>query len=205
MKHSSIKQTYAPGPNTIESVGALIAKRRLELQLTVREVAEMAGINRTTLYRIEAGTLGDVGVVKLDRIWRALELQSALMVAQEDPNQASSAKHAQARQRRLYAQSAGELPELVRRRRQALSLSREELAELAGVSRAMLIRLEDGQVSNPGLENVENILSALGLSVQVTDATDWEPAPLIKSKLNRPRSKSAPKAKSEQKKLAVKR
>lgn len=181
MNPSQTEQTYALGPNTIEDVGALIAKRRCELQLTVREVAEMAGINRTTLYRIEGGTLGDVGVIKLARIWQALELQSVLMVTQTDRTQVSAQYH-QSNQQRVYAQSAGELPELIRRRRQALSLSREELAMLAGVSRAMLIRLEDGQVSNPGLENVENILTTLGLSVNITDATDWKPAPLIKAK-----------------------
>ncbi|MDQ2077559.1 helix-turn-helix domain-containing protein [Marinimicrobium sp. ABcell2] len=74
-------QIYSPGPDTLDNVGSLIARRRNELDCSVSEIADLAGINRTTLYRLEAGKLGDVGVIKLERIWQALGLRSVLLVA----------------------------------------------------------------------------------------------------------------------------
>ncbi|MDQ2077558.1 helix-turn-helix domain-containing protein [Marinimicrobium sp. ABcell2] len=90
----------------------------------------------------------------------------------------------------LYVQGSGDLSNLIRRRRKALSLSREELAALAGVSRAMVIRLEDNQVANPGLGNVSSILSTLGLSLEIKEAVGWEPHPMITEKARRQRRKT---------------
>jgi transcriptional regulator with XRE-family HTH domain len=39
------------------NAGALIKKRRLELNLTVQDVAELVGVARSTVWRIEKGAM----------------------------------------------------------------------------------------------------------------------------------------------------
>ena len=55
----------------LDELGARIASRRLELQLTQAELAEQAGIAKRTLERIEAGNSAQLS--SLVRILRVLE------------------------------------------------------------------------------------------------------------------------------------
>jgi len=57
-------------------IGARLARRRLDLQLTQAEVAEQAGIAKRTLERIEAGSSAQLS--SLLRILRVLDLLPGL-------------------------------------------------------------------------------------------------------------------------------
>jgi len=60
----------------LAELGARLARRRLELQLTQAEVAEQAGIGKRTLERMEAGQASQLGT--LVRVLRALDAMPGL-------------------------------------------------------------------------------------------------------------------------------
>lgn len=57
----------------------------------------------------------------------------------------------------------------VRDRRKALGLSQAQLGELAGLSRATIVDLEAGRVSELGITRFEKVLAALGYSLGLTE------------------------------------
>lgn len=56
------------------SVGRLVAQRRRAQGLTLRELAERAGIGRSTLAALEAGKLPELGFARIARLCAALDL-----------------------------------------------------------------------------------------------------------------------------------
>ena len=60
-----------------------------------------------------------------------------------------------------------DLGKLVRARRLEVGLNAAQAADLAGVSRRLLIELETGKRKQAGLANVLRVLEILGLSVDV--------------------------------------
>jgi transcriptional regulator with XRE-family HTH domain len=60
----------------LAELGARLAQRRLELQLTQEMLAEQAGVSKRTVERIEAGATAQMST--LVRILRALELADRL-------------------------------------------------------------------------------------------------------------------------------
>jgi transcriptional regulator with XRE-family HTH domain len=58
----------------LTSVGRLIAERRRARGLTLAELATSAGVGRSTLAALEAGTLSELGFVKVARICAAIGL-----------------------------------------------------------------------------------------------------------------------------------
>ena len=57
---------------------------------------------------------------------------------------------------------------LVRKERLALGLSQAQLAELADLSRATVIELEAGRLTELGIAKLEKLLAVLGLSLEAT-------------------------------------
>jgi transcriptional regulator with XRE-family HTH domain len=55
---------------------------------------------------------------------------------------------------------------LLRDRRQLLELSQDDVADLAGVSRQTVIRLESGKATNPEAKTLRAVCTALGLEVR---------------------------------------
>ena len=51
----------------LRSIGALVAQRRRAKALTLRALAAQAGVGRSTLAALEAGTLAELGLAKVDR------------------------------------------------------------------------------------------------------------------------------------------
>jgi len=73
---------------TLISIGHVIAERRRAKGLTLGELATSAGVGRSTLAALEAGTLSELGFIKVARICaavglvldaRPLELEAPLM------------------------------------------------------------------------------------------------------------------------------
>jgi transcriptional regulator with XRE-family HTH domain len=58
----------------LETVGKLIAERRRSKRLKLQDVAAAAGVGRSTLAALEAGTLSELGFAKVARICAALDL-----------------------------------------------------------------------------------------------------------------------------------
>ena len=58
-----------------------------------------------------------------------------------------------------------ELGTAVRRRRQEIGLTQEALARVAGLSRATVTNLENGQLQNLSSTRIENLANSLGFSV----------------------------------------
>jgi transcriptional regulator with XRE-family HTH domain len=67
----------------------------------------------------------------------------------------------------MRVQSIKELGSQVRTRRQQVNLTAAEVAELAGVSRRLLLELEQGKRKNAGFANVLRILEVLGLRLEI--------------------------------------
>ncbi len=67
----------------------------------------------------------------------------------------------------MTARTAPELGALIRERRQAVGLTGARTAELARVSRRLLLELERGKRPNVALATVLRILTVLGLEVDV--------------------------------------
>ena len=67
----------------------------------------------------------------------------------------------------MRVQSIKDLGSQVRTRRQHVSLTAAEVAELAGVSRRLLLELEQGKRANAGFANVLRILEVLGLRLEL--------------------------------------
>ena len=68
----------------------------------------------------------------------------------------------------MRVQNIKELGSQVRTRRQQVNLTAADVAELAGVSRRLLLELEQGKRSNAGFANVLRILEVLGLRLEIT-------------------------------------
>lgn len=66
-----------------------------------------------------------------------------------------------------------DLGKLVRARRLETGLTAQQAADLAGVSRRLLIELETGKRRQAGLTNVMRILEMLGLRVDVASRGLW--------------------------------
>ena len=61
-----------------------------------------------------------------------------------------------------------DLGEQVRNRRREVGLTADEAAASAGVSRRLLLELEQGKRANVGFSNVLSILEILGLRIHVS-------------------------------------
>ena len=68
----------------------------------------------------------------------------------------------------MEIKSLKDLGEQVRLRRKAVGLPADEAAALAGVSRRLLLELEQGKRSNVGFSKVLRILALLGLRMEVS-------------------------------------
>ena len=62
----------------LEDLGKQIASARKRRQLGLMELAEKAGVSRTTIYLLESGRATDIGYSKLARILAALGLELRL-------------------------------------------------------------------------------------------------------------------------------
>ena len=67
----------------------------------------------------------------------------------------------------MQINSLSDLGKQVRRQRKEAGLAADEAAGLAGVSRRLLLELEQGKRSNVGFSNVLRILTLLGLRMDV--------------------------------------
>ena len=67
----------------------------------------------------------------------------------------------------MEIKSLSDLGTQVRQRRKAAGLTADEVAVMAGLSRRLLLELEQGKRSNVGFSNVLNILTLLGLRMEV--------------------------------------
>ena len=67
----------------------------------------------------------------------------------------------------MQINSLSDLGKQVRRQRKEAGLAADEAAALAGVSRRLLLELEQGKRSNVGFSNVLRILTLLGLRMDV--------------------------------------
>jgi HTH-type transcriptional regulator/antitoxin HipB len=65
----------------------------------------------------------------------------------------------------VRVRSPAELGREIRERRKAAGLTADQLASLAGVSRRLLLELEQGKRPNVGLAHVLRILELLGVDV----------------------------------------
>jgi transcriptional regulator with XRE-family HTH domain len=61
-----------------------------------------------------------------------------------------------------------ELGAQIKRTRRSLKLTRDQLAERAGVSRARLEALENQRAADVGFKNLMRIMNAVGLDLRVT-------------------------------------
>jgi DNA-binding XRE family transcriptional regulator len=60
-----------------------------------------------------------------------------------------------------------EMGKMIKQRRKMLNITQPHLAELAGVSKNTLYKLENGQ-SNPSWQVVEKLTDVLGLDIHIT-------------------------------------
>jgi transcriptional regulator with XRE-family HTH domain len=68
----------------------------------------------------------------------------------------------------MQVQSISELGRRVRARRREVDLTAAEVAQLARVSRRLLLEVEQGKRPNVGFANVLRVLEVLGLRLDVT-------------------------------------
>jgi len=68
----------------------------------------------------------------------------------------------------VQVRSPGEFGRQIRQRRKAVGLTADETASLAGVSRRLLLELEQGKRPNVGLAHVLRILELLGVDVMLS-------------------------------------
>lgn len=88
-------------------IGARLARRRLDLQLTQAEVAEQAGVAKRTLERIEAGASAQMS--SMIRILRVLELLDGLdgLVPSAEPRPMDLLKRKGKQRQRASGRRAG--------------------------------------------------------------------------------------------------
>jgi len=65
----------------------------------------------------------------------------------------------------VQVRSPGDVGRQIRQRRKAVGLTADHLASMAGVSRRLLLELEQGKRPNVGLAHVLRILELLGVDV----------------------------------------
>lgn len=74
-------KTTAMNQAQAKRLGTLLRKRRREMDLSFRDVAEASGVHHTTILRLEAGENLTPSADKLARVAQALELQVAEIYA----------------------------------------------------------------------------------------------------------------------------
>jgi transcriptional regulator with XRE-family HTH domain len=76
------KQTDQHNPELARQLGALIRARRRAAGLTAAEVADAAGLSRSYLSYLETGHFAEIGVEKLSRVLRTLDLSADEVLAE---------------------------------------------------------------------------------------------------------------------------
>ena len=76
-------------PTILRRLAERIRGRRLALALTIKELAARAGVSQRFLVSVEAAK-GNISVVKLDQVARALETTPATLLAEAHPIEAGS-------------------------------------------------------------------------------------------------------------------
>lgn len=91
----------------LAEIGARLARRRLDLQLTQADVAAQAGVAKRTLERIEAGASAQM--VSMVRIFRVLDLLPAVerMIPEAGPSPMALLQQKGKVRRRASRQRAG--------------------------------------------------------------------------------------------------
>lgn len=82
---SSSSDEVVEASAVLAALGVLVARRRIGLSLTQAELAQLAGVNRVTISRIERGRM-DVGVTTLHRLARALGTSPAELLDADKPD-----------------------------------------------------------------------------------------------------------------------
>lgn len=78
------------------TVGERIKQRRLELNLSVEELAKKLGKNRATVYRYENNDIENLPITTLEPLAKALETTPAYLIGWED-KKSDSSSYAKAR------------------------------------------------------------------------------------------------------------
>lgn len=66
----------------------IIRNRRIELELTMKDVAEMVGVSEGTISRWESGNISNMRRDKIVLLARALKIQPAVIMGWEEPDPA---------------------------------------------------------------------------------------------------------------------
>lgn len=139
-------------------IGQRIKNRRLELGLTVDEVATKIGKNRATVYRYESNDIEDLPISILEPLSKALQTTPGYLMGWEDINN------------------------LLKERRKEKGLTMKEVASAVGVSEGTVSRWESGNIANMGRDKIYALSKVLGISpaeiMGIDDGTSINNSPL---------------------------
>ncbi len=143
------------------SLAAFVFERRLDLRLSQREVSERARIAPNAIFRIESGNAHQLAVDA--DFWRNLggvlecEIpQTLIPVAEESKRRGLG----------MYTKSKTALGKFLTDRRTELGLSRDTVAQKAGISPQKLYTLERGIVRSLRLNDREKLAEALQCDIE---------------------------------------
>lgn len=147
------------------SLGERIKRRRIQLGMSVDELAEKVGKNRATIYRYEKGEIDDIPSSVLAALFGALQISPAeLFEPQWDDT---------------FLQNFNDqycLKDVIRSRRLALGFTMKDLANKVGVSEGTVSRWESGEISSMRLDKVTALSNALGISPSFLVGCDNSPS-----------------------------
>lgn len=152
------------------NIGDRIKEKRLELGLTVEQLAKLVGKNRATIYRYESNDIENFPLDLLPLIADALNTTPAYLMGWESSAQGFT------------------LGSVISMYRAEKHLSMDQFAELSGISKAYISMLERnktprGDAPSPSYEIYKSVALAVGMSVEqlVALIEANSPAPCVAS------------------------
>ena len=153
------------------SIADKIKSRRSQLGYSLAELAELSGVNRSTLQRYESGAIKNIPLSRLQTLSAALLITpGALLGWEEDgcavPTQ-SKGDCADLVQAKVDETCTSSLSAILKQRRNVLGLTLAQIADSVGVSEATVSRWESGDIRSVRHERVAKLSDVLGVPPSV--------------------------------------
>lgn len=150
-------------PSGIMKVGELIQKYREEAGLSVQDLADAIGKDRSTIYRYENGEIEKLPSDLLVPVANVLGVSPAQLIVSENNDDAPDNKLVGSRIKEI---------------RKLRKMTLRELGDHIGLSESNTKRYEDGQIKTVGIDLIKKIAAAL--DVPESYLTGWEDIPPYK-------------------------
>lgn len=143
------------------SIADKIKSRRSQLGYSLAELAELSGVNKSTLQRYESGAIKNIPLSRLQTLSAALLITPGALLGWEEDDCADFV------QAKAGGTCTNSLSTILKQRRKALGLTLAQIADAMGVTEATVQRWESGNIKSVRHERAAKLSNVLGVPPSV--------------------------------------